>query len=281
MGDEGEHVGVTALCGMAFISAGYVPGRGKYGRVLNKAVDFVLSCSRPEDGYITHQGSRMYSHGFATLFLSEIYGMTKRRDVKRVLRRAVDLIINSQNSDGGWRYQPMPVDSDISVTVSILQALRSARNAGISVPRKVIDKAVRYIERCATPRGFKYQAIEYTRTSYALTACGVVSLFSAGMYNHKGVQWGLRFLLNPPAGERLVWGTFFYFYGHYYAAQAMYMAKGKYWDLYYPKVRDEILKHQDKNGGWIDDVGETFATAMAIIVLNMPCEYLPIFQKTD
>ena len=33
------------------------------------------------------------------------------------------------------------------------------------------------------------------------------------------------------------------------------------------------------DGHWEDGVGRTYATAMALIVLQMPCEQLPIFQK--
>ena len=45
----------------------------------------------------------MYSHGFATLFLAEIYGMTGDEQVKEKLQRAVRLIEKTQNPEGGCR----------------------------------------------------------------------------------------------------------------------------------------------------------------------------------
>jgi hypothetical protein len=48
---------------------------------------------------------------------------------------------------------------------------------------------------------------------------------------------------------------------------------------YYARVRDEILGERMDDGGWADDVGRTYATAMALIVLQMPFEQLPLFQK--
>src|SRR5687767_118577 len=90
-GEDGQDVGVTALCGMAYLGAGHSPNRGKYGRVVARALDYVLSCVRDEDGYITSNGSRMYSHAFATMFLAEAYGTTPRADVKTKLKRAVNL----------------------------------------------------------------------------------------------------------------------------------------------------------------------------------------------
>src|SRR5262245_37956807 len=35
-------VAVTSLCGMSFLAAGHTPGRGKYGKHVQKCVDFVL-----------------------------------------------------------------------------------------------------------------------------------------------------------------------------------------------------------------------------------------------
>ncbi|HZN62215.1 MAG TPA: prenyltransferase/squalene oxidase repeat-containing protein [Planctomycetota bacterium] len=283
-GEDGQDVGVTALCGMAYMGAGQVPNRGKHGRVVARALDFVLSCVREEDGYITSNGTRMYSHAFATMFLAEVYGTTPRADLRVKLKRAVNLIVSAQNHEGGWRYQPIPVDADLSVTVSTLQALRAARNTGIAVPMETINRATAYVKRCARSSGFSYQAatdytMNDTRVSYPLSACGVVALYSAGEYDSREIRSGLAYLSRS---SRLRAGRYHYFYGHYYASQAMYLSELKHqggFRDYYTRVRDEILERRDKDGGWTDDVGRTYATAMAIIVLQMPCELLPLFQK--
>jgi hypothetical protein len=281
-GEDNDSVDVTAIAGMAFLAGGHVPGRGKYGGSIKRAVEWLLTKVRDEDGYISHGGSRMYSHAFATLFLAEVYGMTRQDAIKPKLKRAIDLIVNSQNKEGGWRYQPIPVDADLSVTVSTLQALRAARNVGISVPLDTIQKATRYVENCATRRGFTYQSvagygISDTRVSFALTACGIVSLYSAGQYDSFRVRDALRVL--PQWRHTLVSNKLHYYYGHYYACQAMYLAGGQYWTDYYPVVRTEILKMQKEQGYWEDEVGAPYATAMACVILQIPCEYLPIFQK--
>ena len=66
----------------------------------------------------------MYEHGFATLFLAEVYGMSPRDDLRDKLTRAIDLIVRTQNSEGGWRYQPRREDADLSVTICQVMALR-------------------------------------------------------------------------------------------------------------------------------------------------------------
>jgi hypothetical protein len=281
-GEENDSVDVTAIAGMALLAGGNVPGRGKYGGHIRRAVDWLLSKVRDEDGYVSHAGSRMYSHAFATLFLAEIYGMTRQEVIKPKLKRAVDLIVGSQNREGGWRYQPIPVDADLSVTVSTLQALRAARNVGVSVPLDTIQRATRYVENCATRRGFTYQSvagygISDTRVSFALTACGLVSLFSAGQYDSFRVRDAVRAL--GQWRNTVIPGKLHYYYGHYYACQAMYLVGGEKWTEYYPSVRNEILKMQMTDGHWEDDVGPAYATAMACVILQIPCEYLPIFQK--
>ena len=93
-GEEGDSTDVTALACMALVSAGNVPGRGRYGKAVEKGIDFLLGCVRDEDGYITKNGSRMYSHAFATLFLAEIYGTTRRTDVKAKLKRAIQMLVS-------------------------------------------------------------------------------------------------------------------------------------------------------------------------------------------
>ncbi|RME83327.1 MAG: hypothetical protein D6785_06830, partial [Planctomycetota bacterium] len=161
IGKYGRHVGVSALAGMAFLAGGYLPGRGKYGKTLKKLVDFFADTfSKPEnnpDGFISLNESRMYSHAFATLFLAEIYGMTHRPEIGTILRRSVKLIETSQNKHGGWRYLPGAKDSDLSIVVCQLMALRGARNAGIAVDPKVIQKAIDYVLKSY----ISYRAMNY------------------------------------------------------------------------------------------------------------------------
>ena len=132
------HLGVTALCGMAFLAGGHLPGRGRYGQNVRNAIDAVLSCIE-ENGVITIAGSRMYSHAFATLFLAEVDGMFRDPRIREGLERATRIIVDCQNEHGGWRYAAFARDSDLSVTVCQLQALRAARNIGIGVPKSTVD----------------------------------------------------------------------------------------------------------------------------------------------
>jgi class 3 adenylate cyclase len=171
---------------------GDLPGRGEFGECVQKALNFVLDHST-ETGLLVSDETHgpMYGHGFATLFLGEIYGMNQEDDrVRDALVRAVQLIVSSQNDEGGWRYNPVPDDADVSVTICQVMALRSARNAGIKVPKSTIDDAIRYVRACQnSDGGFRYMK-DLGGSAWPRTAAGVASLFYAGVY--EGAAAGAR-----------------------------------------------------------------------------------------
>jgi hypothetical protein len=279
------HVGITALAGIAMMANGNVPGRGKYGENVLEAAEFIVKHCDKTTGYINAGNSRMYSHGFATLFLAEVYGMTKpeylrppvsREEVRGALVRAVKLIEGAQNPQGGWRYTPSPIDADISVTICQIMALRSARNVGVNVNPRTIARGIKYVKDCQNgDGGFSYIAHQRGGSGFARTAAGVCSLYYAGSYEGKEIERGLDYMHRGRARAT----GFHYFYGHYYAAQAMHQAGGKYWDKYYPAIRDELVKSQRRDGSWQKSQGPHYGTSMAVIVLSVPNEYLPIFER--
>jgi serine/threonine-protein kinase len=99
-------------------------------------------------------------------------------------------------------------------------------------------------------------------------------------YATLGEAYRLKFLMDhQPRGEVFRYEGF-YFYGHYYAVQAMWHAGGRYWREWFPAIRDELLGRQAQDGSWPDlTVNSEYGTAMACIVLQMPNGYLPIFQR--
>ena len=287
-GRYAQNVAVTSLACIAFMADGHLPGRGRYGDHVERGLQFILS-SASETGLLAADSTNgpMYGHGFAALFLGEIYGMTRgggetaqSERLHEALVKSIRLIERTQNDEGGWRYNPVPYDADISVTITQIMALRSARNAGIEVDKNVIDRAVEYVRRCQNPDGgFRYQ-LGGGFSAWPRTAAGVASLYYAGIYEDEALINGLDYLVREamPGGDDR--RRAHYFYGQYYAVQAMYLAGGKYWALWWPAIRAELLDRQIPDGSWPDpSVGSAYGTAMALIVLQMPNRFLPIFQK--
>ena len=296
------NVAVTSLAALAFMAGGHQPGRGKYGQAVLRALEYVLNKeSRDGDrtpGFLYHPAGStfgaMYSHGFGALFLGEAYGMIPKKDLQKrtrdVLERATKLICDSQNSEGGWRYEPKPKQADVSVTICQIMALRSARNAGLAVPKKTVEKCIEYVKACQNADGgFNYFRNQRNSSAFARSAAGVVALYCAGIYEGKEIDAGLRYLRqfkpgnfpHQPAFGRGMDGMH-YFYGHYYAAQAMWTAGGDFWKEWFPAIRDDLLarSRNQHNGVWEDRTTcVDYATAMASIILQIPNNYLPIMQK--
>lgn len=274
----GPHVGLTGLSGMAFMAEGSTPGRGRYGDNVAGCLSFIIAHSS-ESGLLAAETSHgpMYGHGFAALFLAEVYGMSPREDLRETLRKSIRLISNTQNEEGGWRYQPVRADADISVTVCQIMALRAARNVGVYVDRVIIDRAVEYVRNSQNPDGgFRYM-LGPGGSAFARSAGGVAALQYAGIYEGEEIQRGLEYLLRftPPKEQNVG----HYEYGHYYAAQAMFLAGDRYWSVWWPAIRDELLDRQEPDGLWRGQAGPEYGTAMALIVLQIPNRLLPIFQK--
>jgi hypothetical protein len=59
----------------------------------------------------------------------------------------------------------------------------------------------------------------------------------------------------------------------------MWQAGGDRWDGWYPGIRDALLSRQGDEGGWMDSICLEYGTAMACIILQLPNNYLPIFQR--
>jgi prenyltransferase beta subunit len=273
---------VSALAGMAMMADGNTPGRGMYGKRVNRCVDYLLA-STQSSGFISGGDSShgpMYGHGFATMFLAECYGMSPRPELREKLSKAIKVVVNSQNKDGGWRYQPIRADADISVTVCQVMALRAARNAGLYVPNETIDRAIGYVKKCQNADGGFTYMIQGGESAPPRSAAGVAALYSAGIYRGPEIAKGLNYLAAfQPGGAAAVQHDGYYFYGHYYAAQAMWQAGGERWRRWYPAVRDELLARQRGDGSWQDSLSAECATAMACVVLAIPNNYLPIFQR--
>jgi len=281
-GGYSRNVAVCGLSGLAFMASGNSPGRGRYGENASLCLKYILDNAR-EDGFIVAEDAAshgpMYGHGFATLFLAEVYGMSPDTRVREVLSKAVEVIVNSQNSEGGWRYQPQQQDADMSVTVCQIMALRAARNAGIYVSADTVDLCIDYVKRCQNPDGgFMYMGMG-GESAFPRSAAGLVALYSAGIYEGDEVEKGLDFLMQYLPNNQSPSRQSHYFYGHYYAAQAMWHSGGKRWQRWYPAIRDALIQQQLSDGRWMDSICPEYGTAMSCIVLQMPNNYLPIFQR--
>jgi squalene cyclase len=273
-----HNTAITSFALLAFMAQGHLPGQGLYGPEVSKGCKFLLAAARPADGYLVGaRGGNMYCHAMATLALAELWGMTQDEEIKPVLEKAVALIVKSQNHEGGWRYEPQPTGADISVTIMQVMALRAAKNSGMHVPDQTMKKAIDYINRCynAATGGFSYQP--GSAPGFARTAAGACVLQLTGNYDAKQIPKAVEYLKNNFNSPLHFW------YGHYYAAHAMHQVGGKDWEDWYTRLTTTLLPQQGADGSWNirdrEGVGTVYQTSIGVIILSVPMNYLPIFQR--
>jgi len=286
---------MTALAGIALLSEGSTTTQGRYSDNLRKAVDYLLSRSR-RNGLIGDPGTDdryTYGHGFSMLFLSQVLGeeedIDRRRELEEVLAKAVQFTGEAQTKAGGWGYVSAKDGHGFdegSTTVTQVQGLRGARNAGIPVPKEVIDKAVKYIDGCTLPDGGVQYSSKGGGGRPAITAAAVACLFEAGQYENDNIPKMLKYA-DKNLGNITNQGFGHWHYAHYYFAQVKYREGGDDWSTYRDSVYGKLVgeaqtaKAGDKamyywNQGYI---GTVYTTAINLTILQLDKSMLPIYQR--
>ncbi|RMF78934.1 MAG: hypothetical protein D6744_09630 [Planctomycetota bacterium] len=281
---------MTALAGLAMLAHGSTPTEGEYAQNVSSALTYLLKSAR-RDGLIAQleeESHCMHGHGFAMLFLAECYGMeedTRRQaQIRLALQRAIELTARSQSAAGGWLYTPDSGGDEGSVTVTQVQALRACRNAGLAVPKRVIDRAMQYLHDSTNDDGgIRYQVSDSGPSRPAITAAAVACYFNAGLYDDPRALKALEYVVNELSPRRAAHNRYFghYYYAHLYMAQVMYLAGPQRWRPYYDAMQEILVEKQnEQDGSWMGDhVGPTYGTAVALLILQIPYKNLPIMQR--
>jgi hypothetical protein len=310
---------VTSLCVLAFMAHGHMPGEGDYGSALEKATNFILSCQKrnglvmlegPDGPEISRDVEHLvsvagaYNHAISSLTLAEMYGMRpekKSAAIQKVIGKSIKASLTMQRwpkdfpyDRGGWRYihNYDQTDSDLSVTGWELMFLRSARNAGFNVPQETIDDAVAYVRRTFVDQygTFDYRVKRNPGRSRGMTGAGILALGHAGFHKSKEAQSAGQALLQYsfevyndsaefPTRDR-------YHYSLFMCCQGAYQLGSPYWEQFFPRTANAVLTNQYPNGSWDAErfqrdrrYGNAYTTAMVVLALGAPNQFLPIFQR--
>ncbi|MCE5279431.1 MAG: prenyltransferase/squalene oxidase repeat-containing protein [Planctomycetaceae bacterium] len=279
---DNEQMGLVSMGLLAYLSAGHLPGRGKYGRNVQQAMDYLLDNAKPSGLMnIAVRGHDMYNHGLCTFVLGQLYGMTGDKRVGRTLDRALRLIQDAQCADGGWDYVAIskPQGHDLSLTVMQAKALRSAMDCGFKVDPGAIQRAVEFVRRnyraefavgvddpkLVKQMGmFSYSPGNVRNTSITTTAIGVICLQEFGQYDDPRLAPACLYLRHMvKVGEPIFIKQYadarkmkketmtvpdnhvpFDAYTLYYLSQALYQRGGEDWKIGYTVLRDQLAKRQ-------------------------------------
>jgi hypothetical protein len=290
-GNSGRYpTAITAMAAVALLSEGSTTTQGKYAANVRRAVDYLMNRSRV-NGLIGDPGQDdryTYGHGFSMLFLSQVLGeeedVERRRELIDVLTRAVVFTGRAQTDAGGWGYvsaQDGQGFDEGSTTITQVQGLRGCRNAGIPVPREIIDKAIEYIRKCSLDDG--RGGVQYNSRGGggrpAISAAAIACLYNAGDYDDRYVPNLLEYCEQNLANISNR-GFGHWHYAHYYYAQVRYREGGKSWEAYRDKIYPRIVEEANPDGSWTQGyIGAVYTTAINLTILQLENGALPIYQQ--
>jgi hypothetical protein len=312
----GYAVSMSALAGMAFLCEGSTLREGKYRDNIRRAVNYLMDRCQP-NGLIgiaasqTEGGRYMYGHGFALMFLACVVGeednAPRRAKLVQVLEKACKYSRDAQTNRGGWGYVSAKDGSNFdegSVTITQVQGLRAARNAGIIVPNDAIKDAQAYLQKSTGNDGGVQYSLAFGGGGGggrpALTAAAICCGFGYGDYKSDLVKKWLKYcqtrLTMPGEGRRMGHDE----YTHYYYAQVAYVlgedrfaklfpdAKSDEllkWSTYRKDLFDEYKRTQSADGSWSADswtarmVGPVYVTACYLTIMQLDKGALPMYQR--
>ncbi|HEY2342647.1 MAG TPA: prenyltransferase/squalene oxidase repeat-containing protein, partial [Chthoniobacteraceae bacterium] len=274
-GQYGNEPATPALAMLAMFAHGDDPNYGPYAKPIKRCLEFLLQSADAQTGYIGHS---MYNHGFATLALAEAYGAVQDDRIGPALKKAVELILTSQekNRFKAWRYTPDAQDADSTVSGACFVALVAARNAGLRVPDNAIDGALKFYTDCQNPGS---GAIGYMPSAgangWATTAIGVAAYAYARRKDQPTFTKALKALESADAE-----GTGSYpFYYEYYASQALFQGDLKAWRDWNEKRVQQLTENQGDDGSWDGGLGTALSTAFGLLSIALDYRYLPIYER--
>lgn len=290
---EGRYpTAMTALAGVALLQEGSTTTQGKYAPNIRRAVDYLCNHSRSNGliGDPTRDDRYTYGHGYSMLFLSQVLGEeedeTRRKELITVLNKAVEFCGRAQTDEGGWGYVSSRDGGGFdegSTTITQVQGLRGCRNAGITVPKEVIDKAIKYIHKCTDmDQGSVQYSLKGGGPRPAITAAAIACLFNAGDYDDQTVPKMMTYA-DKNLSNLSEQGFGHWHYAHYYYSQVMYREGGEKWEKYRKNIYDRLVREatEDNTGCyWTQGyVGPIYTTAVNLTILQLDNGTLPIYQR--
>jgi len=303
-----DRLALTSMATLALMSTGSTPRRGPYAERILRALRWVLSKQRPRGHFWDEKSgySQIHNHGYALLLLTQAHGECGKELDERIagaIRRGIIASLESQHDNGGFGYflyrRPPPGNTmftgdEASTTISQIQALRGARNAGFRIPKLMLRRAETYIHRSQHKSGGFIYSLRSGRVSFkdgsneptfAITAASTCVLNSLGTYRGKNLERAIRYLEKwlPPTEQ----DVHFYYYGHFYASQVMHQIGGSRDRRWRRAVLADLIARQEPDGRFArrgdshvaGEDGAILNTAWALQVLTIDRGVLPIHER--
>ncbi|MFV2067478.1 MAG: hypothetical protein ACC645_10895 [Pirellulales bacterium] len=226
----------------------------------------------------------------------------RRKEIERLIAGQIDRLERYEFVNGGWGYYDFqahtqkPSGSPTSfTTATALIALHEAKELGVPVPEKMVQRALTSLRR-QQKNDFSYAYGEYLRF-YPMMGINrpAGSLGRSQACNLAQKLWGNRKITDqvlttwldrlfarngwlsmgrkrpvPHESWNQVAG-YFYYYGHYYGARCLKQLPDVDQVAYQQQMAHVLLAHQEADGSWWDfplyDYHQPYGTAFALMTL--------------
>jgi hypothetical protein len=288
--------GATGLALLPLLGAGHIhTQKSRYQTNVRKGLEWLVDRQQATGDLFVGGApmSYLYSHAIATMALCEAYGISGDPSLRRPAERALRFIVQSQSGEtGGWRYQPGQ-PGDTSVFGWNMFALRSARLAGIAVPKNVLRGCKYYLDSAAGDSSkVTYSYMPGRPVTAVMTAEALLSRQYMGWPRDfpplvKGAKHVAVDLEQSEERNIYYW---------YYATQLLHNMQNDDWQRWNVRVRDGLVAMQVKGDGcdrgswdpawpqpdrWGQSGGRLFLTALSSLTLEVYYRYLPLYQPAD
>jgi hypothetical protein len=272
---------------LPFLGAGQTHQAGDFRETVKKGLDFLCEALQeaPQGQTLADQGN-MYSHGLASIVLSEAFAMTRDEDLKEPAQQSLDYIMYAQDPNGGgWRYAARQ-RGDTSMLGWQIMALTSGRMAYLSVDASVFEKAMYFLDSVQMGQGAFYGYTDPEERP-ATTAIGLLCRMYLGWPRRQpALKLGVKKIAE--------WGPSpVDMYYSYYATQLMFQhtgARGRTWGRWNKPMRDGLVNSQSQQGhekgSWYmpdphaSSGGRLYCTSLATLILEVYYRHMPILQES-
>ncbi len=292
-----EQVGMTGLGLLTFLAHGETPTSEQYGATVEKAIRYLVDTLQ-DDGMWDSKGPKgwksgicganyVYGHAIGTYAISEAYGLTQIPALKGAMEKSVKVIIDGQQSGGGWDYNfKKNPRRDTSVSGWQIQALKAAYIAQADVPglKKALDKSIIDLKKSQNANGKFAYSNNPDEGSIGCSGIGVLCMQLLGYADDDACRLGIEYL-NEKATE-VDWNDVkgsHELYGWYYITQAKFH-HGKNWSAWNTKFAKAFTRAQNDDGSWTapgeeSKRGKVYGTTFAALTLQVYYRLLPTYQQ--
>lgn len=309
---------MTGLALLSFLGAGHTHLEGPYAETITRGLRFLLAQQFPSGDLSgreqvgrepTVRFARMYSHGMASLALTEAFALTGDRNLQPAIQSAARYTLSAMNpQSGGWRYE-FPTDDPGDTSQFGWQAmlLNSAHNNGVIVLQQPTRNAMqRFLDSVAVGRSGGLAVYRRLPGQITTSRDGATAAMTAEALASRLL---LGFPVTPAAAEEaqhMILGNLpgqseenLYYW--YYASIAMYQLRGDgttndpsmetNWNRWNDALKRQLCATQvvggSNDGSWNPSCvwggygGRVYSTSLACMSLEVYYRYLPMYKANQ